>query len=267
MHVKKFSPSRHNGWHMYRNLRWHWKPWFPGEVFTIHFMKTHLKKIKSRICFQVLDYTMWNLRSRGGGSRPSTKSRRTRPLNHLIQGPCFQLLAVRAACGSWKTKHLRFAVGCVGESCGMDGWIECFFLFIFPREKGHWGFFFKHFVFKLEMDGWFFGSKNMNNLGRFWLVAWDFSHLPGPLEGCRTDGKGCHSKHHHWRVLVRIFSLLFNFSGVVLKTFREASLILGGEEDPKNHSTASNHSNSWLIQVREISPLRSHMYWRWFLLP
>lgn len=49
------------------------------------------------------------------------KSRRTRPLNHLIQGPCFQLLAVKAACGSWKTKPLRFAVGCVSESCGMDG--------------------------------------------------------------------------------------------------------------------------------------------------
>lgn len=145
---------------------------------------------------------MWNLRSRGVPVfffPAFDKSRRTRPLNHLIQGPCFQLLAVKAACGFWKTKPLRFAGGCVSESCGMDGWMECmFFLVYLPAGKKDTGDFFSSILFsKLEMDGWFFGSKkNTNTLGRFWLVAWNFSHLPGPSKGCRTDGKGCHSKHH-----------------------------------------------------------------------
>ena len=115
-----------------------------------------------------------------------------------------------------------------------------FFCLSSPGSKGRSGFFFKHFVFKLEMDGWFFGSKKKtNNLGRVWLVAWDFSHLPNGWE--RVPFKtppigGC------WLVL--LFSLLLNFSGVVLKKFREGSLIFGGQEDPKNHSTASCNSNS-----------------------
>lgn len=95
-------------------------------------------------------------------------------------------------------------------------------------------------------------GKTHQTLGGAWRVSRDSSEISGrmsnvyldPPRGAEWMGKGAIQNTTHWRVLVLLFSLLFNFSGVVLKTFREASLILGGEEDPKNHSTASNHSNS-----------------------
>ena len=247
------------------------KSWFPGEVFTIHFMENSLLKIKSRICFQVLDYPMWNLRSRGGPGLffprlrqiPQDKAAESPDSGAMLPAPrsesSLRVLEnkapeVRRRLCQWKL---------------WDGWMDgmhVFFGLSSRREKGHWGFFFKHFVFKVG-DGWmvFWIQEKYEHFGKILACCMEFFSPTWTLQGVPNGWERVPFKTPPIGGCWYYYSLLFNFSGFVLKRFREGSLIFGGEEDPKNHSTGSNHSNSWLIQVREI-PLRSHVL-KMILLP
>ena len=257
MHVKKFSASRHNGWHIYRNQRWHWKPWFPGEVFTIHFRtKITLKKIKSRICFQVLDYPMWNLPKRGGipafNKIPQDKAAESPDSGAMLPAPrsesSLRVLEnkapeVRRGLCQWKL---------------WDGWMDCMFFFVYlPQGQKDAVFFFKHFVFKVG-DGWMvFWIQEYEQFGKILACCMGFFSPTWTLQGVPNGWERVPFKTPPiggW--LVRIFSVIQLFRGCVEDISRGFPYVW--RRGSSQESFNCQNSNSWLIQVRDI-PQRSHV--------